>query len=92
MAGRFRRLCGDAGIPAFVRRPRGRDEFTSPAAELARERLRVPLLRARCSGGSLGRRSNDRKFDTDAGSTVVITLPENPSMMLLQDALTRAQA
>ena len=38
------------------------------------------------------RRSHDGKFDADAGSAIVDLLPENPSAMLLQNSLTRAQA
>ena len=87
----FQKILRDAGIPAFVRRPRGRDIYAA-CGQLKRtvEDATLPELPDPIDFFPL--RRDDGDFDADGGPHVAVLPPENPSMVLLQDALTRAQS
>src|ERR1019366_583676 len=63
-----------------------------PRAANSSERLRLPHHRNPSFSRFLRRRGDDWQFDANGGSRVPVLLPENPPMMLLQDALTCAQS
>src|SRR5271168_1977102 len=55
-------------------------------------RLRLPHHWNPAYSRFLRRRRNDREFDPDGGSRLCTLVPENASLMLPQDALTRIQS